>query len=60
MNGIAASRTASFSNDLSKKSGAGVSPLARRMSAAWRASTWTFEPAAASTSGEEIAGAAQF
>src|SRR5581483_11403705 len=58
MNGLTAARTAALSEDLSNASGAGVTPRCRRMSAAWRASTCTIDPAAASTSGDEIDGAA--
>ena len=48
MNGLTAvEHLVASSSVLSNASGAGVSPRARRMSAACRASTWTIEPGGA-------------
>jgi len=47
-----------MSSALSKPPSLIGSVLSRRIAAAWRASTWTMLPAAASTSLDSIAGAA--
>src|SRR6185503_18916567 len=57
-NGLTASSTACCSRGLSKPLSVGGCPFSRRIAAAWRASTWTMLPAAASTSVDSIMGAA--
>ena len=58
MKGLTAVSTSSILLAASNAFGAGCLLRTRRIIAAWRASTWTMPPAAASTSTEEIIGAA--
>jgi hypothetical protein len=53
ISGPAAARTWALLLGLSNASGAGDLPISKAMAAAWRASTWTIDPAAARYCGLE-------